>query len=118
MAAFTITTLQPGTWGWIINATSADISGCEELKAAVVGSQIVIDHLTVNNGGGAQSITIGEGENAGAVKTALIGPIAMAASASIQWDFPSGIVLTVSESLTADSSSNTAVTVFAYGRIK
>jgi hypothetical protein len=59
-----------------------------------------------------------KGENAGAVKTALIGPLAMAANASIQWDFPSGIVLTVSESLTADSSSNTAVTVFAYGRIK
>jgi hypothetical protein len=118
MAAFTITTLQPGTWGWVINATSADISGCEQLKAAITGSQIVIDHLTVNNGGGAQSITIGEGENAGAVKTALIGPLAMGANTSIQWDFPSGIVLTVSESLTADSSSNTAVTVFAYGRIK
>jgi hypothetical protein len=118
MAAFDINNPQPGTFGWIANGTSADISGCEQLKAAVAGSQIVIDHITINNGAGAQSITIGSDENAGAVKTALIGPIAMAANTSLQWDFPSGIVMTTGEALTVDSSSNTVVTIFAYGRIK
>ncbi len=118
MAAFTITNPQPGKFGWIANGTSADISGCEILKPKVSGSQIVIDHITINNGAGAQSITIGEDENAGAVKTVLIGPIAMAANTSIQWDFPSGIVMTADTDLTADSSSNTAVTIFAYGYIK
>ncbi len=32
--AISVTTPSPGKAGWIINATSADASGCEELKAA------------------------------------------------------------------------------------
>jgi hypothetical protein len=120
MGAFTTTTPSPGKFGWIINATSADISGCEELKAApAAGLSIIVDHITVNNGAGAQSITIGEGESGpGSVTTALLGPIAMAANTSLQWDFPSGMVLTAATSLTADSTSNTAVTIFAWGRIQ
>jgi len=50
--AIAITTPQPGKFGWIINATSADASGCEELKAAVAGKSIIVDHLTINNGAG------------------------------------------------------------------
>jgi hypothetical protein len=117
--AISITTPQPGCFGWIINATSADVSACEELLAApAAGLGIIVDHITINNGAGAQSITIGEGETGGAVTTALIGPVAMAANTSLQWDFPSGIVLTEATSLTVDSSSNTALCVFAYGRIE
>ena len=116
--AISITTPQPGKFGFIINATSADASGCEELKAAVAGKSIIVDHLTINNGAGAQSITIGEGETGGAVTTALIGPIAMAANTSLQWSFPSGIVLTAATSLTVDSSSNTALCIFASGRVE
>jgi len=116
--AIAITTPQPGKFGWIINATSADASGCEELKAAVAGKSIIVDHLTINNGAGAQSITIGQGKTGAGVTTALIGPVAMAANTSLQWDFPSGIVLTAATSLTVDSSSNTALCVFASGRIE
>ena len=116
--AISITTPQPGKFGFIINATSADASGCEELKAAVAGKSIIVDHLTINNGAGAQSITIGEGETGGAVTTALIGPIAMAANTSLQWSFPSGIVVTAATSLTVDSSSNTALCIFASGRVE
>jgi hypothetical protein len=120
MAAFTLTNPQPGKFGWILNGVSADISACEELKATPgVGLSIVVDHITINNGAGAQSITIGQGESGpGSVETALIGPIAMAVNTSLQWDFPQGMVLTANKSLTADSTSNTAVCIFAYGRIE
>ena len=119
MAAFTLTTPTPGKFGWILNGISADISACEELKPALPGQSIVVDHLTINNGAGAQSITVGQGESGpGSVETALIGPIAMAVNTSLQWNFPQGMVLTAGKSLTADSSSNTAVCIFAYGRVE
>jgi hypothetical protein len=117
--AIAITTPTPGKVGFIINATSADVSGCEELKAApAAGLSIIVDHLTINNGANAISITIGEGETGGAVTTALIGPVAMAANTSIQWDFPSGMVLTAATSLTVDASGAGAVCIFTYGRIE
>ena len=117
--AVSINTPQPASFGWIINATSADASGCEELKAApAAGTSIIIDHITVNNGAGAQSITIGQGKTGAGVTTAILGPVAMAANTSLQWNFPSGIVLTAATSLTVDSSSNTALCIFAYGRIE
>jgi len=117
--AIAITTPSPGKFGWIINATSADVSGCEELKAApAAGLSIIVDHLTINNGAGAQSITIGAGKTGAGVTTSLIGPVAMAANTSLQWTFPFGIVLTAATSLTVDSTSNTALCIFAWGRIE
>jgi hypothetical protein len=115
--AISITTPQPGNFGFILNATSADASGCEELKAApAAGIQLVVDHLTINNGANAISITIGQGAAAGAVETALIGPIAMAANTSIQWDFPYGIWLTAAKSLTVDASGAGGICIFVRGR--
>jgi hypothetical protein len=115
--AIAVTNPQPGKSGFILNATSADASGCEELKAAVVGKCIYIDQITINNGANAISHTIGEGETGGAVTTALIGPIAMAANSSIQWTFPDGMTLTKATSLTIDSSGAGAVCVFATGKL-
>jgi len=116
----TITNPTPGKFGFIANAVFADASGCEEIKAApAAGLSIIIDHFTINNGAGAQSITIGEGETGpGSVETALIGPIAMAANTSLQWDFPYGMVLSAAKSLTVDSSSNTALCIFVQGRVQ
>ena len=117
--AISITTPQPGKFGFIINATSADVSGCEQLKAApAAGTSIIVDHITINNGPGAQSITVGQGKTGAGVTAALLGPIAMAANTSLQFDFPSGIVLTASTSLTVDSSSNTSICIFAWGRVE
>ncbi len=116
--AITVTTPQPGKFGWIINATSANASDCEELKAApAAGTSIIVDHLTINSTD-AISVTIGEGETGGAVTTALIGPIAMAANSSLQWDFPSGMKLTAATSLTVDASGAGAICIFAHGRIE
>ena len=62
-----------GNGGFIVNGTSADASGCEELKAGAAGKTILITHLTINNGASALSHTIGEGEtNPGGVDAALI----------------------------------------------
>lgn len=104
--------------GFIKNAVSADASGCEEIIAATSGKQIKIRHLTINNGENALSHTIGEDENASAVKTSLIGPIAMAANTSLQWDFNPPLELTAGAALTVDSSGAGAVCVFAQGEIE
>jgi hypothetical protein len=102
-----------------LNATSADASACEELKAAPdAGLSILVDHLTINNGANAISITIGEGETGGAVTTALIGPISFGANSSLQWDFPDGMVLTAATSLTVDGSGAGAICIFVRGRIE
>jgi hypothetical protein len=115
--AITVTNPKPGKFGFILNGVSADASGCEELKAAVAGKSIIVDHLTINNGANAISITIGEGETGGAVTTALIGPIAMAANTSLQFDFMrGGMKLTAATSLTVDASGAGAVCIFAQGR--
>lgn len=104
--------------GFIKNAVSADASGCEEIIAATHGKQIKIRHLTINNGANAISHTIGEGETGGAVTTALIGPIAMAANSSLQWDFNPPLELTANTALVIDSSGAGAVCVFAQGEIE
>jgi hypothetical protein len=117
--AISVTTPVPGKFGWIINATSADASGCEELKAApAAGLSIIVDFLTINNGANAISITIGSGAGAGAVETALIGPIAMAANTSLQFMFSYGMWLTAAKSLTVDASGAGAICIFAQGRIQ
>ena len=117
--AITVTTPTPGKFGWIINATSADASGCEELKAApATGLSIYLDHLTINSGA-AITITVGEGETTGAVTTALIGPVSFAANQSMQWDFLNGgMVLTAATSLTVDASGAGDICIFASGRIQ
>lgn len=120
--AISVVSDTPEHFGFILTATSADASACEELKAApAAGLSIIVDHITINNGAGAQSITIGAGETTGAVTAALIGPIAMAVNSSLQWDFPfpqGGMVLPAATSLTVDSSSNTALCIFVRGRIQ
>jgi hypothetical protein len=122
--AISVTAPSPGRFGFILNATSADASGCEELKAApAAGTSIIVDHLTINNGANAISITIGEGKTGAAVTTALIGPIAMAANTSMQWNFlngmvSQGMVLTAAASLTVDASGAGAICIFVQGRVQ
>ncbi len=117
--AITVTTPAVGRSGWFLNGISADASACEELKAApAAGTAIYVDHLTINNGANAISITIGEGETGGAVTTALIGPVAMAANTSLQWTFLNGgMKLTAATALTVDASGAGAICIFASGRI-
>jgi hypothetical protein len=116
--AIVVTTPQAGRAGFIANGTSADASGCEELQAAPpAGFAILVDHVTFNCGSSALSITLGAGKNGAAVTTALIGPIAMAANTSLQWDFTFGMALAAATALTIDASGAGAICVFARGRI-
>jgi len=116
--AITVTNPNPGKAGFFLNATSADASGCEELKAAVAGKSIIIDHLTINSGA-AITITIGEGETGGAVTTTLIGPVSFAQNASMQWDFRNGgMKLTAATALTVDASGAGNICIFAHGRVE
>ena len=104
--------------GFIANATSADASGCEEIMAAVAGKSIKIRHMTVNVTD-ALTVTIGEGESGpGSVTTALIGPIAMAANSSLQWNFNPLMELTAATSLTVDTSGAGAICIFCQGVIE
>lgn len=119
--AIAVTTPGAGTFGWIINATSADASGCEELVAApAAGVSLYVDQITINNGVNAISITIGEGETAGAVTTALIGPIAMEANTSLQFEYVlvGGLKLAAAKSLVVDASGAGAICIHAVGRSK
>jgi hypothetical protein len=113
--AIVVTALTPKTFGFIINGISADASGAETLLAAPAAGSIVVTHITINNGAAALSHTIGEDIAANAVVHTLIGPIAMAANTSIQFNFPYGMVLTALHALTMDSSGAGAVCVFVQG---
>jgi len=122
--AITVSTPQARRFGFILNGVSADISGAEILKAAIPGSSIVVEFLCINNGAGAQGITIGEGINGAAVLTPLLGPLTMPANTSLQFDFAregsavKGMALTPGLSLTCDSTSNTGVCIFVIGRVE
>jgi hypothetical protein len=116
--AIDVTNPGPAKYGWFLNATSADASGCEELKAApAVGTSIIVDHLTINSGA-AITITIGEGKTGAGVTTPLIGPVSFAANQSIQWNFGNGcMILTAATSLTVDASGAGNICIFAWGKI-
>jgi hypothetical protein len=114
--AIAVIALTPMKYGFVLTATSADASGAETILAAPSAGSIILEHITINNGVNALSHTIGEDVNAGGVVHALIGPIAMAANTSIQFDFPGGIMLKALHALTIDSSGAGAVCILARGR--
>ncbi len=123
--AIAITTPQAAKSGFILNAVSGDISGAETLKAAPAGGlSIIVDFICINNGAGAQGITIGEGINGAAVLTPLIGPLTMAENSSLTFSFTGpglsqkGMCLTAATALTCDSTSNTGVCIFVIGRVE
>lgn len=118
--AVTTPDIGPGSQGgaFIVNATTADASGTEELKAApATGKSIYVKHITINSGAGI-TVTIGEGETKSAVTTALIGPVSFAANTSMQWDFYPPMKLTSATSLTVDASGAGAICVFVTGYVE
>lgn len=116
--AIDVTSPQAAKSGWVKNATSADASGTEEILAAPgAGSSLVIEYLVISSDA-AISVTIGEGETAGAVTTALIGPVTFAAGQTIAFPFvgrAQGIILTANTSLTVDASGAGNICVWVQG---
>jgi len=100
--AIVVTSPAPVKSGFIKNATSADASATEEIIAAPgAGISHHIEYLVISSDA-AISITIGEGETASAVTTALIGPVTFAAGQTIAFPFAGraqGLKLTANLSL-------------------
>lgn len=113
--AITKVALTPDTFGFAVNGTSANASGCEELVATPgAGKYLHLRQVTISSAA-AISITLGTGAAAGSVAHAVLGPIAFAANQTIQWVFNPSICLTVDESLTVDADGAGVLTVFAQG---
>ena len=101
--------------GWIVNAYSADASGCEVALAAVTGKRHVLEHVTVVSGS-AIDVTIGDGESSSAVETTRLGPLDMAAGSSVSIPLPGGLYLTSGKAVTFDAEGAGKVCVILQGR--
>ena len=96
--------------GFICNATSANASGTETIKAGTAGKKIKIRHVTFNNlTAGALSFTL-----SGAA--ALIGPVSVGANSSLQWDFNPMMSLATAQALTCTVDAG-AICIFVTGEV-
>ena len=115
-----LTNLTCGTFGFMCNFTSADVSGCETLKAAPgVGKTIYVEQIILNSTA-AIALSIGEGEGVpGTLDTTFLGPVEFSALQTISWDFRSrgGMVLTANTLLGIDADGAGAVCCFVAGKI-
>jgi hypothetical protein len=114
--AITLKSNSVGSIGFIANGNSGDLSGCETVVAAVTGKSIYVEKIAISSAA-AINLTIGEGEAASAVETALIGPIYMAQNSNIQFEFNRKLKLTAAKALTIDASGAGNVTIIAEGVI-
>ena len=117
LAAVTLTNNNVDRVGFVVNANSADLSGCETLKAAVTGKSIYIERIYIISGT-AINYTLGAGETASAVTTVIVGPIYCAADSNTPLVFTRAIKLAAATALTADASGAGAVTIIVQGYIK
>lgn len=107
--------VNPTVTPWQVNATSADASACEEIKATPgAGYHLVITRLIVAVGA-AITVTVGSGESGGAVEGDAIGPLGGAAG-TYEFDVRDRpILLTANKSLTFDASGAGTVCIYAEG---
>jgi hypothetical protein len=110
----------PATRGFAVNASSADLSGTEELQAApAAGTNIYLTQLEISCVE-AITVTIGAGETGGAVTTVLFGPFNFAAGngSPISIQLNPAVKLAAATSLTADASGAGVVQIFVQGYIE
>lgn len=100
---------------WQINASSADASACEEIKATPgSGYALVVERLIIGVGA-AVTVTVGSGESGGDVEGDKIGPIGGAAGTYFLDFRDRPVQLTANKSLTFDASGAGTVAVYAEG---
>ena len=76
---------------WISKSmTSADVTGTEELLAAVAGKSHHIRRVVISCGTNAATISLGSGETTGALTSTQIGPITFSASTAHPFDLDFG----------------------------
>lgn len=103
--------------GFIINGSSADVSGCEEILAAVAGKKIKLTSLACNSGA-TITITIGAGKTGAAVTNVLIGPCSFTAHKTCYLSFNPRLELPINTPLVIDASGAGDVCVLAQGVIE
>lgn len=115
--AITATAVQNSGGGWTVNAYSADLSGCEEIKAAPgAGGKLEVHSITLNCAT-AITVTVGAGETTGAVTTTLIGPVTFTTGGQVFTRFFNPpILLAANTSLTIDASGAGAVLAVVQGK--
>ena len=119
IAAVTLTNSGTSTYGWIFNAVSDDITGCEVIKAKPgAGANLILDSITINSRYNA-AVVIGEGETSSAVTTVLFGPVWMTSGDTATFVFPKGLRLNANSAMTADvTTGDGAVTIVGQGITK
>jgi len=114
--AITATSLNPSTEGFIVNATSADASGAETIKAAGgAGVNHYLECVSINCAS-AVTVTVGSGETASAVDTAIVGPVTFTAEGGqyvIYFNRP--VKVDANTAITCDASGSGAVQILVYG---
>lgn len=117
--AITVTTLQPRTAGFALNAISADASGCEEILAAQGADKSIVLRQVIISCISAITVTIGAGETAGAVTSIILGPLNFGATSPVFiFTFNPGIKLAANTALTIDASGAGAITCFVQGDVE
>lgn len=114
--AITKTSTKVAGHGWMVSATSADLSTTEELRAAPAsGVSIYLEYISINSAT-AHTVTIGEGETTDNVTTVIVQPVTFTTGGGqYEIHFTRPLKLTAATSLTADASVIGAVHITAYG---
>jgi len=103
--------------GWIVNATSADITGTEQLVATPgSGANLYITKLLINSDA-AITVTIGTVDTAGDISAGnrLLGPHSFAANSTFYWEFEHPLKVGANLPILADASGAGNVHVFMEG---
>lgn len=96
---------------------SEDVSGAEEILAAVSGSTHYLTHLKIH-ADAAIDVSVGSGEDSNAVVTVHFGPIPLAAAnGDFVWDAPpgKGLKCTLSAAIVIDAGAGT-IWIEAHGK--
>lgn len=113
--ATTVDSNSVAPFGWSVNCRSDDLTGTEELKAAVTGKSHYVESLYVSSGA-AITVTIGAGKNAGALATVLCGPFYLAANTNTGLiTFSRPIKLAAATALCVDASGAGNCCIIATG---
>jgi hypothetical protein len=117
--AITAENLNTSTFGWIVNATSADLSGAETVKAAPgAGLNLYLTHISINCAT-AITVTVGSGETGSAVDTPIVGPVTFTTGGGqYQVTFDPPLLVDANTALTADASGSGATQITAQGHTK
>lgn len=102
---------------WDVSLYSADISGCEDIKAAEAGKSHYLKRIEFRCAT-EMTVSIGSGETTGSVTTIHLGPIPFDAASGIfvKTFRGKGLKCTSGLALTIDSSAEGPIAIFAEGK--